>query len=235
MAQDPWTVRQANDTLESLGFLVAPVRQPPVRKHADLRATCDRNEYLVEVGHRLPSGRWLEVHDAVDAFGCRAIDRELRPVFADRIRTAERHLAATPAAADVIRLGWFVAQGDDEYALSCVEACLLGTRSVQLPHHDLDCYGFAHSEFSRCTDLHAAVLENESGITLLVNPFSRALEHVRRSSLYAELAARGAAIDPEVEVAAGQALMIGTDFVGQRDGRAQWEYLRSKYGQLACR
>jgi hypothetical protein len=64
-----------------------------------------------------------------------------------------------------------------------------------------------------------------------VNPFSRAFERVRASSLYAEMAARDAVIDPALEVAAGHALMIGADFVGQRDGRAQWAYLRTKYGQ----
>ena len=233
-ARDIWTVEQARSALEGLGFLVSDVRQPQLRKHADLRALCDRNDYLVEAGPRLPNERWLERCDVLDGSGARAIDRELRPVFADRIRTAERHLGATPALPETIRLGWFVAEGHDEHALACVEACLLGTRNVQLPGASFECYGFSHSEFALCTDMHAAVLEDESGLRLVVNPFSRMLERVRGCSLYAELELLGAVVDPEVEVATGHALMIGADFVGQRDGRSQLAYLQRKYAQLAA-
>ncbi|RYZ61307.1 MAG: hypothetical protein EOP08_13650 [Proteobacteria bacterium] len=230
-----WTVEQAREHLEGLGFLVADQPQGLRRKHADLRVSCERNEYVVEASQRLPNGRWLALHEAVDGAGYRAIDRELRPLFAERIRESERQLTSTPAPEAAIRVGWFAAEADDDYVLACVEACLLGTRSVPMPESaaaaEIDCYGFAYSELSRCTDLDAAVLSNESGARLVLNPYGRAVEHVRRSSLYAAFAAYGAVVDPLREVEAGRALMVGPDFVGPRDGRAQWAYLAHKYGR----
>lgn len=229
-SRDRWTVEQARMCLEALGFLVQDLPQPRLRKHAELRATCECDDYVIRAVPRIPDGGWLERHEAIDEFGQRSIDRELRPLFAERIREAERQLASTPAAADAIRLAWFGADGDDEYALRCVEACLLGTRHVPFAGGSIDVYGFAYSELWRCTDLDAAVLANASGLRLVVNPYSENLERVRESSLYLELAARGAVVDAALEVAEGRALMIGSDFVGQRDGRAQWSYLLGKYG-----
>lgn len=230
--RDRWTVEQARERLEALGFLVADLPQPTLRKHADLRASGDGEHYVVRAVPRIPDGQWLARHEAIDEFGQRSIDRELRPLFAERIREAERQIAVTPAAADAIRLAWFGAEGDDEYALTCVEACLLGTRNVPFAGASIDVYGFAYSELARCTDLDAAILSNGHTMRLVVNPFSENVARVRESGLYAELAAIGAVIDPALEVAEGRALMIGADFVGQRDGRAQWSYLLGKYGSL---
>lgn len=231
------STEHARFILTKEGFTVSDIRPAPPDRRADLRVHFGREEYVLEAKLRKPHAGWHELMEQVHQNGYGWTSRQIMPWNAlSRIITeANDQLVATPAGADAFRILWLVAlHDDDEFVVSCVEKRLLG--SVQVvpvdPHIPVTkvCYHYAHNDFERCTGIDAAVLVTQRGGALFVNYFSDRREAFRNTKLHDMFAVRGAVVDPELAAATGRAFMLGREFSGRRDGRAQWQYLKDHYG-----
>lgn len=219
------------------GFTVSDIRPAPPDRRADLRAHFDREEYVLEAKLREPNAGWHELMAQVYQNGYGWTSRQIMPwnALSSTIMEAHDQLVATPAGADAFRILWLVAfHDDDEFVVSCVEKRMLG--SVQVvpvdPHipETKVCYHYTSNDFERCTGIDADVLGTRRGGILFVNYFSDRREAFRNTKLHDMFAVRRAVVDPEVAVASGRAFMIGREFAGPRDGRAEWQYLKDHYG-----
>lgn len=231
------STEHARFILTRKGFTVSDIQPEPPARRADLRLRFGREEYVLEAKLREPHAGWHELMEQVHQNGYGWTSRQIMPWNAlSRIITeAHDQLVATPSGADAFRILWLVAlHGDDEFVVSCVEKRLMG--SVQVvrvePHIPTTkvCYHYANNDFERCTGIDAAVLSTQMGGTLFVNYFSDRREAFRNTKLHDMFAVRGAVVDPVLAVASGRAFMIGREFAGPRDGRAQWQYLKDHYG-----
>jgi hypothetical protein len=234
------STEHARFILTKEGFTVSDIRPSPPDRRADLRVHFGREEYVLEAKLRKPHAGWHELMEQVHQNGYGWTSRQIMPwnALSSMIREAHNQLVATPAGDDAFRILWLVAlHDDDEFVISCVEKRLLGSVEVlPVDPHILAigetkvCYYYTSNDFERCTGIDAAVLGTRSGGKLFVNHFSDRREAFRNTKLHDMFAVRGAVVDPELAVASGRAFMIGREFSGRRDGRAQWQYLKDHYG-----
>jgi hypothetical protein len=234
------STEHARSVLTAEGFVVEDIPVEPPAKRADLRLRFGEEEYVLEAKLRGPHGSWRQLLVKVRAEGSASTSRRIEPwsALSSMITEAHDQLAATPARADAIRVLWAVALDDDEnFVVACLEKRLVGTESLVAVARDdlynvkmLECYHYASNDFERCPDIDAAVVGTSKGGKLFVNYFSHRREHLRRSHLYGMFAARNAVIDPELLAAQGEALMLGSGFIGPRGDGAQWEYLKERHG-----
>ncbi len=205
---------------------------------ADLLATKADETYVVEAKEREARSDWTDLiatatHEGL-ATTSRTVDArgKLANAISDQIKAASRQIESTERPDDALGILWYVApNGDDDYLVATIEKRLNGAEcisvfdGVELTMRD--CYYHSSNDFERFPAIDAAVVGTRRGGRLLVNSYSPRRVRLRAGRLYAMFSERRAVVDPEVEASA---LMIGADFVGPRDARRQWEYLRDRYG-----
>lgn len=234
--RDPST-EFARSVLSAAGFRVEPIPTNEDAQRADLRATIGGEEYVIEAKLREPEARWFDLYAAASARGGATMSRSVEPwnALSKTIRKAHRQLMATPRSPDALCVLWVVApHPDGEFVTACFEKRLLGlvnlllVKGQRLSLSTKPCFYHSGNDFERCRGLDGAVVGTERGARLLINHFSPRRDQLRRSRLHALFGK--AVVDAEQSVLRGEALMLDSDFVGQRDGAAQWEYLMRKYG-----
>lgn len=210
-------------------------------KRADLLVSYGSEEYIVEAKSRAPHRGWNELMKQVRDEGCATISRHIDPwsALSSTIHEAYQQLLSTPAPAEAFRVLWWIALHDDgAFVKACMEKRLIGTERLVAVEGDmldkppkiLDCYYHGSNDFERCPKLDAAVIGTQEGAKLLVNMHSEQRARFRRSRLHAMFAKYNAVIDAEVAEQRGKAFMLGRDFVGPRNGKSQWAYIRDRYG-----
>jgi len=234
------STEHARDVLLIEGFAVEDIPEAASGKRADLRVRWLEEEYVLEAKLRAPRREWLELMEKADTEGYATASRNISPwaSLSSTIREAHQQLVATPAGRGAFRILWIAALNDDDrFIVACLEKRLLGTaRVVIIDPHTLSvttstCYHHGSNDFELCAGIDAAVLCTCRDATLFVNYFSERREAFRKSQLHRMFDRHGAVVDPEIEVTAGTALMLGSDFVGPRaGGHAQWKYLLDRYG-----
>lgn len=233
------STEHARFMLESEGFSVDDIPTASGSKRADLRAFWDGEEYVIEAKFRTPRAGWAEFLKEVEAVGYATVSRRTEPwnALSGMVQEAYEQLVSTPAGADSSRILWIVAlHSDDSFIARCVRKRLIGDERLVIIEGNrlgeprtMRCYYHAFNEFERCPAMDSAVIGTNKGCILLVNYFSERLEKFRSTKLYQLFEQSRAVIDPEKEMLAGKALMLGDDFVGPRDGKAQWNYIFSRY------
>ena len=225
-------------------FHVKDIEVCPNEKRADLLASYGSEEYIVEAKSRAPHRGWNELMKQVWAEGCATISRHIDPwnALSSTILEAYQQLLSTPAPAEAFRVLWCVALHDDgAFVKACMEKRLIGTERLvaiewskanmlDKPPEIIDCYYHGSNDFERCPKLDAAVIGTQEGGNLLINMHSEQRARFRRSRLHAMFAKYNAVIDAEVAEQRGKAFMLGRDFVGPRNGKSQWAYIRDRYG-----
>lgn len=234
------STEHARAVLASEGFVVEDIPQAPPDKRADLRVWFEAEEYVLEAKLRAPHVGWRNLMKEVDAEGCASVSRQIDPwnSLSSTITEAHEQLMSTPAGSAALRVLWAVAlHDDDDFVIACLEKRLVGSELLVVIDSQaltvgktIVCYHHSNNDSERCPGLDAAVLGTRKGANLFVNYFSERRDALRRSRLHRMFDACGAVVDPEVDVARGSAFMLGADFVGPRDGRTQWAYLRERYG-----
>ena len=225
------------------GFVVEDIPVAPPENRADLRLWSGNEEYVLEAKLREPHEGWLALAAkvrALEAEGYASVTREVNPwnSLSSTIRGANRQLISTPAGPDAFRILWVIALHDDEeFVVSCLRKRLLGcqlltTVDLKAPTtvKTIECYHYSSNDFERCPDMDAAVIGTRGGGSLLVNYFGARQDSLRCSKLYRMFRDCNAVVDPELEVAEGRAYLLGRDFNVRRDGKAQWSYLKGRYG-----
>lgn len=227
------------------GFNVEDIEVCPNEKRADLLVSYDSEEYIVEAKSRAPHRGWNELMKQVKTEGCATTSRHIDPwsALSSTILEAYQQLLSTPASAEAFRVLWWVALHDDgAFVKACMEKRLIGTEGLAAidwpdganmldkPFKIIDCHYHGSNDFERCPKLDAAVVGTQEGGNLLVNMHSEQRVRFRRSRLHAMFAKYNAVIDAEIAEQSGKAFMLGRDFVGPRNGKSQWAYIRDKYG-----
>ncbi len=223
----------------SLGFAVEDIPEVQGQKRADLRATLNGEEYIVEAKFREPEREWKAAMLRLETDGFATVSRDISPwaTLSKTILKAHAQLSTTPASSDAFRILWVVAlHDDDHFVISCVKKRLLGTRLVMalrdfsLPPEPYHCYYYDDNDFERCPQIDAAALSTRGGAQLFVNNHSPNRDRFRKSHLYSKVAAHNSLTDAEIDARSGKVLLLDRDFQGPREGRAQGDYLDTKYG-----
>ncbi|KYG10192.1 hypothetical protein BE21_13540 [Sorangium cellulosum] len=235
--------------MRSFGFNVEDIPEAEVegQKRADLLATYDDEEYIVEAKFRNPHHEWRELCQRAesDAFATTTRDIEPWATLSNVICKAHAQLISTPSSTGAFRMLWVVAlHPDDNFVMACTKKALVGTRLL-FAYNEADltknfgalpqareCYYFDDNDFERYPGIDAAMLCTFQGGQLFVNHFSPNLERFRRSHLYTTINEKGAVVDAEILTRSGRAFMLNNDFLGPRREGAQQIYLRETYGAL---
>jgi hypothetical protein len=231
--------------LDEEGFIVTDIEVCLNERRADLFVSYGSEEYIVEAKSRAPHQGWNEFMKRARAEGGATTSRRIDPwnALSSTILEAYQQLLSTPASAEVFRVLWCVALHDDEsFVKACMKKRLLGTERLvaiewpvrasmsDKPPKIIDCHYHGSNDFERCPKLDAAVVGTRKGGQLLVNMYSEQRARFRSSRLHAMFAKYNAVIDAEVAEQRGEAFMLGCDFVGPRNGKSQWAYIRDRYG-----
>lgn len=221
-------------------FAVERIPESQNERRADLRATADGDEYVIEVKAKDPSERWQALLTQARTEG-EAITTNPGPrplsAISRIIDNADDQLAQTPASADAFRILWFVATHDDgDFLNECIEQRACGiTTLVTVPTNIyaakvLPCFGYAPNDFRRHRELDAVIISALEGIHCYLNPYAPRAAFMRSTHLYTLVNQVGTVHDPEHLETRGEALLIRDDFTPNDDGSGHWEYLLAKYG-----
>lgn len=241
------STESARTFLTARGLVVEDIPTAEPEKRADLRARIREEEYVIEAKERDPDREWLATAERAKTDGFATGTRDIEPwwTLAKRISHAHAQLIATPADPHAFRLLWIVAlHGDDRFVIKCYRRQLLGVRLVfaynatnfetnfDTSTPSKECYYFEENDFGRYPAIDGAMLCDREGVELLVNHHSPSRDRFRNSHLYSVMDKAEAVVDAEVLSKRGRALMLDTDFDGQRGNGAQQTYIRQKYGFL---
>lgn len=222
--------------LRGAGFQVDTIPSEPAVKRADLRAHYDTEEYLIEAKAKAEGAEWNSYVGELNSTAVAPLTREIasRSTITRVIKEVYEQLVATPAGNDAFRLAWLVALHDDgEYTMECAKVRLFGLETVSVIDEHVaikPCFYYGYSSFREYEQMDGAVLSVREGLKLCVNSFSPRRAAFMRSRLYTELSRVGPVCDPVALEAAGNAFLVGKDFVGKPGGRDVWQYLLIKYG-----
>jgi hypothetical protein len=231
--------------LDEEGFTVTDIEVCPDERRADLFVSYGSEEYIIEAKSRAPHQGWNELMKRARTEGGATTSRRIDPwnALSSTILEAYQQLLSTPAPAEVFRVLWCVVLHDDgEFVKACMKKRLLGTErlvAIELPvmastfnkpPKIIDCHYHGSNDFERCPKLDAAVVFTREGGQLLVNMYSEQRARFRSSCLHTIFSKYNAVIDAEVAEQRGEAFMLGCDFVGPRNGKSQWVYIRDRYG-----
>lgn len=233
------STEHARKQLSLMGFAVSDIGIVPNEKRADLLASFEEEEYVIEAKLREPHSKWKSLIEDVSKNGTSNISRDVKPwnALSSTIKEAYLQLQDTPASPNAFRLLWIVApHNDSEFVIKCLKIRLLGTADLVIINgFDCQpsikkCYHYFSNDFERSPQLDAVVIGDKKSGQLLVNCYSKNKATFRASKLYTFLDKSNAVIDPEIHSKDGSYLIISTEFNGIRDGKSQWQYLKDKYG-----
>lgn len=229
----------ARTELTLMGFTVTDIDTVPNEKRADLLASFEEEEYIIEAKLREPHSGWQSLVEDASSKGISNISRDVKPwnALSSTIEEAYLQLLATPASPKAFRLLWIVApHNDSKFVIECLKIRLLGTAILSIFNgfdcqpSVKECYHYFPNDFERFTQLDAAMIGNDKSGQLLVNCYSKNKASFRASKLYTFLNKSNAVIDPEIRSRDGSYLIISTESIGIRDAKSQWKYLKDKYG-----
>jgi len=233
------STEHARTELSLMGFTVTDIDTNPNEKRADLLASFEEEEYVIEAKLRMPHSDWRKLIEDASLKGVSTISRDMKPwnALSSTIKEAYRQLQATPASPNAFRLLWiFAPHNDSEFVIECLKIRLLGTADLAIINgFDCQpsikkCYHYFSNDFEKSPQLDAVVIGDKKSGQLLVNCYSKNKVTFRASKLYTFLDKSNAVIDPEIHSKDGSYLIISTEFKGIRDGKSQWQYLKDKYG-----
>jgi len=222
-----------------MGFTVTDIDTNPNEKRADLLASFEEEEYIIEAKLREPNSGWQSLVEDASSKGLSNISRDVKPwnALSSTIKEAYRQLLATPASPNAFRLLWiFAPHNDSEFVIECLKIRLLGTAELSINNgfdsqpSTMKCFHYFSNDFERSPKLDAAVVGGDKSGQLLVNCYSKNTAVFRISKLYTIFDKSNAVIDPEILSRDGSHLNILPEFNGIRDGKSQWQYLKDKYG-----
>lgn len=200
MIQDPHS-RETAQILAEIGYNVDPIPESS-DETADLWAREGEDRLTVEVKSRVDD---LDMANELATNSSGVVTRGTPLVRTDPlgriVKKARDQIRSSQARFPGLGVLWF--RPDPvlgiSNAIDQMKANLLGSRWVSYQLHGQ--FGFApaylvtRTDFHRFPDLDAAVMQQEDGLQLLVNPYSNRKEVVRSSRLHQYFAAGGAVID----------------------------------------
>ncbi len=233
--------RHMRAVLEDDGFEVTRLaEQSTVGRMADFHASFGSQRYLIEVKEKESSLEFQSFVAEANSKGVSSRGRmiERRNGLSSIIRNAADQLRQTPVAAD-FRIIWMSCLHDDvNFQFAELEHTLYGLALLSVHESSGTVLGTAHcfyyhfNEMFASPDVDAVVLAGIRGGKLCVNSFGRQLESFRNSQLYKLF--EQSMWDPHLMEASKQAFMIDQD-INRRAPKAQWQFLKDKYGVWTSR
>ena len=220
--------------LERHGFSVQEICEVPGERRADLRATHNAEEYLVEVKSRIADEVYFSELYATGTAERKKFLGRTNAVSA-QVRDGAEQLVTTPSTPEAFRLLALIAFGDDpETQASQFQATLYGTVDVLTPGEAgsavaTPCFFFSFSEFFRLRHIDAAMIMIPGASRLCLNSFGYCLPEMRESSLTKLYAENDGLIDPSSLEAKGEAFLADCN-LDRRDEAALLRYVQEKYG-----
>lgn len=214
----------ATKVLTAFGCHVESIRESD-DKRADLLATDDTANYLVEVKHKLDDPKLFKDHAQEMARG-EVVSRAAATTHNNRISGVFRHardqLDRTPGPLNAFRIIWFHADGiDHDLRWKQAFATFYGRVHLWakiLPGNDvIDCFYFDYSAAWSMPSVVAMILTNDSGVQLCLNEFSDQADQFRDTRIYRRFAQDKSVVDPHELATKGDILACRTNVPRKND------------------
>ena len=224
--------------LQEFGFDIVEIPEEPQKgRRADVRATKDKQSFLIEVKSREDHPKFMSDLKKAKNFEIIEYNKELRRsnTFGKIIREGAEQLNETPDEIGSFKCIWFRAvESLIPDAFEFMKATLYGTKHLlvrdQSNHFShAKCYYFEPSEFFKLRSLEGVILDNGRGAELCLNTFSYRLDEFRRTALYCLFKRKRALIDPHKLEKQGMILIADED-VPRVDKEALIRSIQKKYG-----
>ena len=229
--------------LQELGFEAFKIPEEPQKgRRADVRATKDKQSFLIEVKSKEDHSEFMSELRKANAFKIIEYKKELRrsDTFGKIIREGAKQLDETPDEVGSFKCIWFRAvEALIPDAFEFMKATLYGTALLlvrdQSNHFSCEkCYYFEPSEFFILRSLEGVILDNGQKAELCINTFSNRRDEFQRTALYCLFEQKGAITDPHKLEKQGKILVVDKGF-SRKDKDILIKFILEKYGFLHAR
>lgn len=222
--------KQVRKYLETLGFHVTKIPESPLRQEPDFLVRDEVSQYLIEIKDK-DNQKFIDLLNSQPAND--KVNLEFDNSISAIIRDSARQLDSYEGQGEIFKILWFFVGANifDSSISMQIGKTLYGLQELEGYKRSGEffqtlCFYFTYSEFYRCKQLDAVIVQSSEEKVLCVNDFSSKRDSLRQARLYQHFYQNGLQI---IEPSKSHCYVADDFTLDRKNSKEVAEYVGRKY------